>query len=409
MRLFAASTSASNSALRHALDQSLAVISFTPDGTILDANDNFLKTMGYSAGEIIGRHHSMFMPGDTAKDEDYRAFWSRLRSGQFQKGEFHRVAAGGRDIWLHASYNPIVDGSGRVTRVVKIAADITDDKHRAIDDAGQIAAIHRSQAVISFNMDGTILDANDNFLSVMGYGLNEIVGKHHRMFVAPEEVNLADYDAFWKGLRRGEFQTAEYRRIAKGGREVWIRATYNPIMGGDGTPLKVVKFAVDVTAEKQRNADFQGQINAINRTQAVIAFTLDGKILEANSNFLAATGYALEEIVGQHHKIFVKPGYAESEEYRTFWARLRKGEPVSAIYQRFAKDGSPIWLQATYNPILDSLGRPVKVVKYAIDITASMGARSRAVEAAEDTLSNVETVASAAEEMNVSVGHIADA
>ena len=408
MAFFSVSSVSGNGALRRAIDQSLAVISFDVDGRILDANANFLKVVGYTATQVIGRHHSLFMPEEDAKGDAYRAFWASLRAGHYQEGEFRRLAAGGREIWLNATYNPILDGSGKVTRIVKIASDITADKRRAVDDAGQIAAIQRSQAVISFAMDGTILDANDNFLAVMGYAHDEIVGKHHRMFVTPQEAASYEYNQFWEGLRQGLFQTAEYRRVAKGGRDVWIRATYNPILGSDGKPFKVVKFAMDVTDEKRRNTDYEGQIAAINRTQAVIAFTLDGIILEANTNFLAATGYQLEDIKGKHHSLFVSPTYAKSEEYQTFWKKLGTGEPVSAIYQRFGKNGQQIWLQATYNPILDATGKPVKVVKYAADITASMGARSRAVEAAEDTLSNVETVASAAEEMNASVGEIAN-
>jgi methyl-accepting chemotaxis protein len=405
---FMPARAATNTALRHAIDQSMAVISFDPGGNILEANDNFLKTMGYEARQITGRHHSLFMPAQEADSETYRAFWASLRAGHYQEGEFRRVTADGREIWLHATYNPVLDGSGKVIRVVKIASDVTADKHRAIDDSGQIAAIHRSQAVISFDMDGYILDANDNFLSVMGYGLDEIAGQHHRLFVPEAEAASPAYEAFWAALRRGEFQTAEYRRMAKGGREVWIRATYNPIMDGAGQPVKVVKFAIDVTAEKRRTADYEGQIAAINRTQAVIEFTLTGEILNANGNFLQATGYRLDEIKGRHHRMFVAPSYAESEDYRIFWMRLARGEAVSAIYQRFGKAGQQVWLQATYNPILDALGRPVKVIKYASDITASMGARTRAVEAAEDTLNNVETVAAAAEEMNASVADIAN-
>ncbi|MFT4076967.1 MAG: PAS domain S-box protein [Asticcacaulis sp.] len=398
----------SNSTLRRAIDRSLAVVSFDTEGRILEVNDNFLAAMGYAASEVIGQPHAMFMPDGAANQDDYRAFWSALRAGQYQEGEFRRVAKGGREIWLQATYNPVMDDKGRVSRIVKIASDITKEKHAAIDAEGQIEAIQRSQAVISFALDGTILDANANFLSVMGYSLAEIVGKPHRMFVPPEDAASPEYAAFWKSLQRGEFQSAEYRRIAKGGREVWIRATYNPILGSDGSPVKVVKFAVDVTAEKQRNADYQGQITAINRIQAVISFTLDGQILDANDNFLAATGYRLDEIKGQHHRMFVAESYARSDDYHDFWERLGRGDAMSAIYQRFGKGGKLIWLQASYNPIFDSNGRPVKIVKYATDITASMSARSRAIEAAEDTLNNVELVASAAEEMNASVGQIAD-
>ena len=397
-----------NAALRQAIDRSLAVITFDVDGHILDANANFLAVMGYRLDEIKGQHHRLFVDPAEADGDAYRQFWASLRDGAFRDGEFRRVARDGREVWLNATYNPVLDGSGKVTRIVKIASDITAAKTRSIDDAGQIAAIHRSQAVIAFDVDGHILDANANFLAVMGYGLDEIRGRHHSLFVPPQDAESPAYRAFWAALRRGEFQSAEYRRLAKGGREVWIRATYNPILDSQGNVAKVVKFAVDITAEKQRNADYEGQIAAINRTQAVITFTLDGHILDANDNFLTVMGYSRAEIVGQHHRLFVEKSYAASDDYATFWDRLRQGQPVSAIYQRFARGGKPVWLQATYNPILDLMGRPVKVVKYATDITASMGARARAVIAADDTLNNVETVAAAAEEMNAQTAHIAD-
>ncbi|MFT3998337.1 MAG: PAS domain-containing methyl-accepting chemotaxis protein [Asticcacaulis sp.] len=395
-----------NAALLRAIDQSLAVVSFDTDGRIIEANDNFLKVMGYGLREVAGRPHSLFMPQGQADSETYRRFWADLRAGHFQEGEFRRVGAGGRDIWLRASYNPILDGQGRVTRIVKIASDITTEKLSAMDDAGQIAAIQRSQAVISFDPDGIILDANANFLSVMGYSLAEIKGQHHRLFVDPHDARRPDYAAFWERLKRGEYQAAEYRRLARGGREVWIRATYNPIVDDAGRVLKVVKFAVDVTEDKRRNADYEGQIAALQRAQAVIAFTLDGQIIDANDNFLGATGYGRDEVVGKHHRIFVAPAYAESDDYRQFWERLARGESMQAIYQRYGKDGRAIWLQATYNPILDALGRPVRVVKYATDITGNMEARARAVAAAEGTLGNVEAVAAAAEEMNASVAEI---
>ncbi len=395
----------SKSVLR-AVDRSFAVISFSLDGTILEANKIFLDTTGYTPDEVIGKRHRMFMPDGDAGGPDYEAFWNALRQGIFQAGEFRRVGKAGREIWLRATYSPVLNRAGKPVRVVKIASDVTAEKLKSIKDAGQIAAINRSQAVISFKPDGTILDANDNFLSVMGYRLDEIVGRHHRMFVAPAEATLPQYEGFWAALRRGEFQAAEYRRIGKGGREVWIRATYNPILGGDGQVLQVVKFAVDVTEEKRRNADYEGQILAINKTQAVITFRLDGHIIDANKNFLNATGYTIEEVRGKHHRLFVEPSYAGSPDYKAFWDRLASGESLSAIYQRYGKGGRRIWLQATYNPILDASGMPFKVVKYATDITANMGARTNAVNSVEETLNTVEAVARAAEQMNSSAANI---
>jgi methyl-accepting chemotaxis protein len=231
-------------------------------------------------------------------------------------------------------------------------------------------ALHRAQAIIEFRLDGTIVAANENFLACMGYGLEEILGQHHSMFVDQAYGQSAEYKAFWKGLAEGQFQAAEYRRIAKGGRAVWIQATYNPIFDKTGKPTGVVKFATDVTERKRRNADALGQIEAISRSQAVIEFDPDGTILTANENFCAALGYRIEEIVGKHHRIFVAPEESARPEYKLFWDRLRDGQFQQAEYRRIGKAGNDVWIQATYNPIFSPSGRIYKIVKFATDVTA---------------------------------------
>lgn len=247
----------------------------------------------------------------------------------------------------------------------------TAEQMQFADYAGQVAAIRKSQAVIEFAMDGTILDANDNFLGALGYRLEEIKGKHHGMFVDEAYRQSAQYREFWLRLSRGEYQAAEYKRLGKGGKEVWIQASYNPILDLDGHPFKVVKYATDVTQQKMLNADNQGQLAAIQKSQAVIQFEMDGTIIHANDNFLNALGYRLEEVKGRHHSIFVDEAYRQSGEYREFWAKLNRGEYQAAEYKRLGKGGRIVWIQASYNPILDLNGRPFKVVKYATDITAA--------------------------------------
>ena len=239
------------------------------------------------------------------------------------------------------------------------------------NSAGQLAALHRSQAVIEFDVSGKILDANENFLSAVGYGLDEIRGKHHSMFVAPDQRESQAYKQFWTDLGRGEFSSGQYLRVGKGGREIWIQASYNPILGAGGKPVGVVKFATDITQQKNRLADLEGQQQAINKAQAVIEFDLTGHVLHANENFLAVLGYRLPEIVGRHHGMFVDPVERESQEYRRFWQRLGQGEFDAGQYRRIGKSGEEIWIQASYNPILDAKGAPYKVVKFATDITAS--------------------------------------
>jgi len=274
-----------------------------------------------------------------------------------------------------------------------------------IDFGAQVAAANRSQAVIEFNMDGTIITANANFLGALGYSLGEIVGKNHSMFVEPSERDSAAYREFWSALNRGEYQAAEYKRIGKGGKEVWIQASYNPIFDEKGKPFKVVKFATDVTAQKLKNADLAGQIEAIGKAQAVIEFNMDGTIITANANFLGALGYSLAEIKGKHHSMFVDSGERDSAAYREFWAALNRGEYQAAEYKRIGKGGKEVYIQASYNPILDLNGKPFKVVKYATDVTKQVLVRM----GNERVRSMMESVAAGSEELNASVREISEA
>ena len=267
-------------------------------------------------------------------------------------------------------------------------ADVTEIRSQA----SQLAAIDRSQAMIMFSLDGKIEYANENFLRTLGYSLDEIKGQHHSMFVDPVYRQSTDYRLFWDKLGRGEYDAGQYKRIGKGGREVWIQASYNPILDQSGKPFKVVKYATDITSEVIRNADFAGQIDAINKAQAVIQFTLDGKILDANDNFLNTLGYSLAEIKGQHHSIFVDVAYRSSTDYRMFWDKLARGEYEAGQYRRIGKGGREVWIQASYNPIMGPDGKPVKVVKYATDVTEQV----KASEALQTAVRQTQAVVDAA-------------
>jgi methyl-accepting chemotaxis protein len=404
--MFSRSNSAAQAALAQieAISKSQAVIEFNLDGTIATANENFLKTLGYSLGEIQGKHHSMFVEPAMRDSAAYREFWASLNRGQYQAAEYKRIGKGGKEVWIQASYNPMLDRNGKVYKVIKFATDITAEKLAGMEDAGMVAAIGRAQAVIAFNLDGTIVTANENFLKTLGYSLGEIQGKHHSMFVEPATRDSAAYREFWASLNRGEYQAAEYKRIGKGGKEVWILASYNPILDEKGKPFKVVKFATDVTEQKLRTADLAGQIAAIGKSQAVIEFNMDGSILTANENFLNALGYSLGEIKGKHHSMFVDGSDRDGAAYREFWANLNAGRYQAGEFKRIGKGGREIWIQASYNPILDLNGKPFKVVKYAADTTAQVIARKRA----ESVRGMMETVAAGAEELNASVREISE-
>jgi methyl-accepting chemotaxis protein len=355
--------------LAAAIDRAQAVVEFDLSGNVLDANANFLEVMGYDRDAVVGRHHRLFCDSGFAASPEYADLWHRLRAGEFISGVFKRIANGGREVWISATYNPILDIEGKPRKVVKFASDISDQKRRDVEFEGRARAIDRAQGVIEFSMDGTILDANANFLDLTGYTLDELRGRNHRVFCDGATTQSDAYGAFWDKLGRGEYDSGEYKRLKKGGAEVWIQATYNPILDLDGKPIKIVKFAIDVTAQKLASNDYQAKIEAINRAQAVIEFDLDGNVLSANENFLRTTGYSLREVVGQHHSMLCSPDYIRSLEYRDFWLKLNKGEIHSGRFHRIGKFGRDVWIQATYNPVFDLRGNPLRVIKYATDVT----------------------------------------
>lgn len=262
------------------------------------------------------------------------------------------------------------------------------DNYNYLDSV--VKAIKQSQAVIEFSPDGIIKDANENFLNTLGYSLEEIVGKHHKIFCDPEYVDSIAYKKFWQKLATGESDSGEYKRITKSGHDVWILASYNPIMDGNGNVCGVIKFAQDISEQKLKDAE----LKALSKTQAVINFELDGTIIDANENFLNATGYSKEEIVGKHHKIFCSPEYVKSPKYEEFWRNLAAGQFQSGEFHRIRKNGEDLWLSAAYNPVFDLNGNVFKVVKYATDITKQKHDSIKVI----DTLSETASQLSAATE-----------
>jgi methyl-accepting chemotaxis protein len=470
-----------------ALNRSQSVVEFNKDGFVETANDVFLKTTGYSFGEIQGKHHSIFCDPEFAESSDYKDFWKKLKGGETVNGEYKLSGKNGKDVWLMASFNPISNAQGEICKVVKFAHDITNTKtelkvrtdimnltsivseadlkgnilnvndkfievskyakdeligkghnttrhpdmpkevfkqmwatigrgnifrgvvkNRAKDgtpyyvDAviapiigengkpkkylgvryditaaeierhnmrGLFDAIDAAYAFIEFDVSGNILTFNKNFSSTMGYSLDEVVGKHHRMFVDQVHANSNAYSQFWVDLKAGKSQTDTYKRITKDGREVWLQAVYAPVKDEMGRVQKVVKIATDVTKERVLAADNAAKIAAINRSQAVIEFNLDGTVIEANDNFLSTLGYQMAEIKSKHHRMFCDPAYAGSGEYKSLWEKLNRGEVDAGEYRRIGKGGKEVWINASYNPVFDLNGKPYKVVKFATDIT----------------------------------------
>lgn len=354
----------------HAIHQTQAVIEFSLEGIIETANQNFLQLMGYQLKEVQGKHHKIFVDAQTASSKAYQEFWAQLRSGKPQTAEFRRITKSGATVWIQASYTPIFR-KGKIERIVKFATDITQQVLTRANYQSQLDAIQRAQAVIEFDLDGNILHANDNFLSLMGYTLAEVKGKPHAMFVDPHEAASPAYRQFWQRLREGRYQTAEYKRIAKGGRPVWIHATYNPILGPDDTLLKIVKFASDITEEVQKREEFKLLSLVANETDNTVIITdVERKILYVNNGFSRMTGYAQEQAVGQFVRDILVGPRTDDVTRRRIVDELSKPAAFYDEIEIHRHDGTSLWVSATSNPVHAEDGSHNGFIAILADISA---------------------------------------
>ncbi|MBI1171390.1 PAS domain S-box protein [bacterium] len=352
-----------------ALSRTELMLEMDDRGTILQANEMFLAHSGYRIEDLRGKSEAMLWQTDAIETNEFRSHLQRLKKGEAITAEYRRYGRGGQVFFAQGTYSPIYDLDGKVSRVLFHGRDVTEQRLINADFEGKTRACDRSMAVVEFDLQGNVLTANANFLDLMGYTAEQIAGQHHRIFCTKDHATSEAYRAFWEKLARGEFDAGEYIRIRRDGREVFIRATYNPIFDLDGRPTKVVKFATDVTAERLANAQFESKFDAITRSQAVVEFDLEGNIKAANENFLLLSGYSLREIIGQHHAIFCSADHIKSQTYRNFWASLRRGEAQQGRFHRLGKYDRDIWIHASYSPLLDIHGQPIGVIKYAHDIT----------------------------------------
>jgi len=373
-----------------AIGKSSGVIEFSLDGKIINANELFLQGVGYDLAEIMGQHHSILVNANYKASSDYREFWEKLNRGESIAGQFSRIAKNGKEIWLEASYNAILDVAGKPYKIVQYATDITEQKNKNANFEGQISAIGKSQGIIEIGLDGTILKVNALYLAMLGYTEQELLGQPVTIVLDPTFAKSAAYKELWNKLVQGGNDSGQYKRIAKNGSEVWIQASYNPINDLNGMPYKVVNYTMDITAGKLVAADNAGQISGFNQSQGVIEFDLTGKITAVNANFASISGYSEHEIVGNHHSMFVEPSYRNNNDYKNFWTALGRGEAQVGKFKRIVKGGAVVWLQGIYNPILDLNGKPFKVVKYASDITEQENNAANLALAVEETQAVIE-------------------
>lgn len=351
-----------------------SIVSFADlKGDIVSVNDKFIEVSKYPKSELIGQPHNTTRHPDMPK-ETFKQVWSTIKRGETFRGMIKNRAKDGTPYYVDAVIAPFIGERGKPTKFLGVRYDVTEQEIERQNAKGILGAIDESYAFIEFDLNGTILNANNNFLSLMEYQLNEVEGKHHRMFVDPAQSALPEYAQFWVDLNDGKAKNDAYKRITKSRKEVWIQAVYAPVKDEMGRVFKIVKIATDITATSTQAADYAGQIEAIGKSQAVIEFNMDGTIIKANDNFLNTMGYQEYEVKGQHHSMFADTEYKNSHEYRQFWETLNRGEYQTGEYKRIGKGGKVVWIQASYNPILDLNGKPFKVVKYATDITGRKNA-----------------------------------
>ena len=377
-----------------ALNETFGVMECDFNGTVLDCNAQFLAPLGYSKEEVVGKSITMILDPGTAQSADYKALWEKLNKGESETRQIKRIAKDRKEYWFQSTYVPVHGSHVPAPKVIIYSYCVTAEKMKNADYEGQLSAIGRTQAVIEFDLQGTILKANDNFSKAMGYPVEEIIGKHHSQFVTEDYKTSAEYKAFWEKLSKGEAHSGVFKRITKSGKDIWLQAVYNPIFNLEGKPFKVVKYATDVTKYKMLDADNAGQLASVNRALASIEFTMDGNITKVNQNFLDTVGYQESEVIGKHHSMFVDSSFRNSAEYKQFWQKLNEGEFEAGQFKRIGKSGQDIWLQASYNPILDLNGKPFKVVKFAIDITEQHKANDVLQAAVEETQHVIEAAKS---------------
>lgn len=336
-------------------------------GNILSINNKFCEVSQYDQEELIGQPHNTTRHPDVPKDT-FKSMWSTIGRGKFFRGVIKNRKKDGTPYYVDAVIAPVLGHNGKPKKYIGVRYDITEQEIEKHNMKGIINAIDNSFTYLELDLNGTILHANENFLNILQFSRDEIVGKKQSILNEKNKSNEL-FEAKWNEIIRGENYSEVAKRISKHGQEVWLQSCYSAVSDEMGRVTKIIQIGTDVTKKKIQDADYEGQIAAINRAQAVIEFNLEGIIQNANDNFLQTLGYTLEEITGKHHRIFCDKEFYHSPEYKEFWNQLAKGEFYSGRFKRIAKNGKEIWIQATYNPIFDLNGKPIKVIKYATDIS----------------------------------------
>lgn len=351
-------------------------------GNILSINDKFCEVSQYDEEELIGQPHNTTRHPDVPKDT-FKSMWSTIGRGKLFRGVIKNKKKDGTPYYVDAVIAPVIGHNGKPKKYIGVRYDITEQEIERHNMKGIINAIDNSFIYLEFDLEGKVLHANENTLKLLQYSKEELLGKKYSYF-SEKNADLESFENSWKNLLQGESLSETSKKITKNGQEVWLHSCYSAVCDEMGRVNKIIQIGSDVTKKKMQEADYEGQIAAINRAQAVIEFSLDGIIQNANDNFLTTLGYSKDEILGKHHRIFCDKEFYNSPEYKEFWNQLASGEFYSGRFKRIDKSGKEVWIQATYNPIFDLNGKPMKVIKYATDISLQVEVEEQVTKMAND-------------------------
>ncbi len=392
--------------LHDSLERVRPRMEFDISGKMSEANLPLRKLFEADQDELIGVDHAALCDPEFGRSRRHTEFWDKLMAGQEVVGEFRRFSPSGKAMWLQMGYVPVTNAEGRVTRIAAVAQDVTEAKEEAQATASRYAAVERAIGVAEYELDGTLNSANQAFLDAAGYTLGEIRGRSHALFCDPARTPESEQKAMWEALRGGETVSGEMQRVASGGRELWLRTTYSPILDATGQPLRVLQVAFDITETVLRNADHESRWEAVNRGFGVAEFDPDGNVLETNDEFLRLTGYSRRDIYGQHHSMFCTPDYVQTQAYRDFWISLGKGEAWQGRVHRVGRFNRDVHLQASYSAIRDTGGLVVRVIKFAMDVSDHVALERLAAEKADAVRDELQRLVQARSEIERLSGEI---
>lgn len=383
-----------------AIERALLLCEFTGDGVIIGANENFAHLLGEPAEDLVGRRYHNLCHEGLQDPSTEPAFWQRLADGQGQVAALRLAVQDRPPVWVRLAFTRLDTAEGLPTRILAVGIDISRDGLARFNAQAKLGALDHAVALVEFTMDGEVVAANENYLKLTGYTLADVMGQSHTLFCDKDTAASDAYRELWAALRRDQVCHGAYKRVGKNETDIWVRASYTPIRGADGKLERVLKIAYDITAERLSTAEYEAKLEAIDRAMAVVEFDLDGNVVSANDNFLSVMGYSPREILGQHHAMFCLPEFVRTREYADFWIALNQGQFQSGRFHRVGKHNRDVWIQATYNPVLDLRGKPRRIVKYATDVTEQVRLEQKIAARSQETAGVADRLGRTIEEIN---------